>query len=243
MPYTIHLTSCICQNILYNFESSHNLLHPQHHHQFFAFGSVFCIDQSGARLIAGSSEHTVAPWLNGMLLWVYIIRSVRSSLQRRKVWLAEVVGSICKVENTSESSNVALLLMLNVKTRCLLHITSSVNILFGLICIIWQIGFRTSSRSSPNHGWLCCQNKVPMPVRDDTRRLGGYHIGDVLVATCKPQDYSHPHASQTVAASCLRSNPRYFRQLVVQYYASLTQSYTYFAMYLMSQLNIITVVP
>ena len=132
MPYTTHLTSCICQNILYNFVSSHNLLHPRHHRQFFAFGSVFCIDQSGARLVAGLSDHTVALWLNG----VYIVRSVRSSPQRRKAWLAEVAGSIRKVKNASESRNVALLLILDVKTRCLLHITSSVNILFGLICII-----------------------------------------------------------------------------------------------------------
>ena len=206
--------------------------------------SIFCIwlcfDQSSARLVAGSSDHTVAQWLNGILLWVYIVRSVRSSPQRRKVWLAEVAGSIRKVENPSESRNVALLLILDVKTRCLLHITSSVNILFGLICIIWQIGFRMSSTSSPNHGWLCCQDKIPAPVKDDTQRLGGYRIGDVLVAACKPQDYSHPHASQTAVASCLRSNPRYFRWLVVRYYASLTQSY---AMYVMLQLNIITAVP
>ena len=40
---------------------------PRHHRQFFAFGSVFCIDQSGARLVAGLSDHTVALWLNGML--------------------------------------------------------------------------------------------------------------------------------------------------------------------------------
>ena len=71
----------------------------------------------------------------------------------------------------------------------------------------------------------------------DTQRLGGYHIGDVLIAMCKPQDYSHPYAGQTAAASCSRSNPRYFEWLVVRYNASLTLSYAYFAMYVMSQLK------
>jgi len=31
----------------------------------FAFGSIFCIVWSNARLIAGSSDLAVAPWLNG----------------------------------------------------------------------------------------------------------------------------------------------------------------------------------
>ena len=44
-----------------------------------------------------------------------IVRSVRSSPQRRKAWLAEVAGSIHKVENAA--SNVALMLILNVKMQ------------------------------------------------------------------------------------------------------------------------------
>jgi hypothetical protein len=44
-----------------------------------------------------------------------IVRSVRSSPQRRKAWLAEVAVSIHKVENAL--SNAALMLILDVKTR------------------------------------------------------------------------------------------------------------------------------
>ena len=50
-----------------------------------------------------------------------------------------------------------------------------------------------------------------------------------LIAMCKPQaqDNSHPHASQTMAASCSRSNPRSFRWLVMRYNASLMWLYVY----------------